>query len=124
MKDDFQKYLDKQLKNPELKKEQKHSETIQAIRDAKQGVGLSKSYTDVNEMFDDILNVTITPKEFKTHMQKISKNVMELDDQNPDMPSMIEKAHVQADELMCQILTDLGYGEGIDLFKKMEKYYV
>lgn len=29
-----------------------------------------------------------------------------------------------ADELMCQILTDLGYGEGIDLFKKMEKYYV
>jgi hypothetical protein len=49
---------------------------------------------------------------------------MELDDQNPDMPSMIEKAHVQADELMCQILTDLGYEEGIDLFKKMEKYYV
>lgn len=66
----------------------------------------------------------MTPKEFKTHMQKISKNVMELDDQNQDMPSMIEKAHFQADELMCQILTDLGYGEGIDLFKKMEKYYV
>ena len=66
----------------------------------------------------------MTPKEFETHMQKISKNVMELDDQNPDMPAMIEKAHVQADELMCQILTDLGYEEGIDLFKKMEKYYV
>ena len=49
---------------------------------------------------------------------------MELDDHNQDMPSMIEKAHIQADELMCQILTDLGYGEGIDLFKKMEKYYV
>lgn len=124
MKENFQKYLDKQLKNPKLKKEQKHSETTQAIRDAKQGIGLSKSYTDVNEMFDDILNVTITPEEFKTHMQKISKNVMELDDQNQDMPSMIEKAHIQADELMCQILTDLGYGEGIDLFKKMEKYYV
>lgn len=66
----------------------------------------------------------MTPKEFKTHMQKISKNVMELDDQNPDMPSMVETAHVQADELMCQILTDLGYGDGIDLFKKMNKYYV
>ena len=124
MKDDFQKYLDKQLKNPELKKEQKHSETTQAIRDAKQGIGLSKSYTDVNEMFDDILNVTITPKEFKIHMQKISKNVMELDDQNENMPQMIEEAHIQADELMCQILTDLGYGEGIELFKRMEKYYV
>lgn len=57
-------------------------------------------------------------------MNELSKNVMELDDQNPDMTSMIEKAHVQADELMCQILTDLGYEEGIDLFKKMEKYYV
>lgn len=66
----------------------------------------------------------MTPKEFKTHMQKISKNVMELDNQKPAILSMIEKAHVQADELMCQILIDLGYGEGIDLFKKMEKYYV
>lgn len=124
MKENFQKYSDKQLKNSKLKKEQKHSETTQAIRDAKQGIGLSKSYTDVNEMFDDILNVTITPEEFKKRMNELSKNVMELDDQNPDMPSMIEKAHVQADELMCQILTDLGYEEGIDLFKKMEKYYV
>lgn len=124
MKDNFQKKLDKQLKNPKLKKEQKHSETKQAILEAKQGIGLSKPYTDVNEMFDDILNVTITPEEFKKRMNELSKNVMELDDQNPDMTSMIEKAHVQADELMCQILTDLGYEEGIDLFKKMEKYYV
>lgn len=124
MKENFQKYLDKQLKNPKLKKEQKHSETTQAIRDAKQGIGLSKSYTDVNEMFDDILNVTITPEEFKKRMNELSKNVMELDDQNPDMPSMVETAHIKADELMCQILTDLGYEEGIDLFKKMEKYYV
>lgn len=74
--------------------------------------------------FDELVDYNYGVKEFETHMQKISKNVMELDDQNPDMPSMIEKAHVQADELMCQILTDLGYEEGIDLFKKMEKYYV
>lgn len=40
------------------------------------------------------------------------------------MPQMIEEAHIQADELMCQILTDLGYQEGIELFKKIEKYYV
>lgn len=66
----------------------------------------------------------MTPKEFETHMQKISKNVMELDDQNPDMPSMIETAHIKADELMCEILIELGYEEGVDLFKKMEKYYV
>jgi adenylate cyclase class IV len=66
----------------------------------------------------------MTSEEFKTHMQKISKNVMELDDQNPDMPLMIEEAHIKADELMCEILTDLGYGEGIEIFKNMEKYYV
>lgn len=124
MKENFQKYLDKQLKNPKLKKEQKHSETTQAIRDAKQGIGLSKSYTDVNEMFDDILNVTITPEEFKKRMNELSKNVMELDDQNPDMPSMVETAHIKADELMCEILIELGYEEGIDIFKRMEKYYV
>lgn len=124
MKENFQKYLDKQLKNPKLKKEQKHSETTQAIRDAKQGIGLSKSYTDVNEMFDDILNVIITPEEFKKRMNELSKNVMELDDQNPDMPSMVETAHIKADELMCEILIELGYEEGIDIFKRMEKYYV
>lgn len=124
MKENFQKYLDKQLKNPKLKKEQKHSETTQAIRDAKQGIGLSKSYTDVNEMFDDILNVTITPEEFKKRMNELSKNVMELDDQNPDMPSIVETAHIKADELMCEILIELGYEEGIDIFKRMEKYYV
>lgn len=66
----------------------------------------------------------MTPEEFKTQMKNISKNVMELDDQNPDMPSMIEAAHIKADELMCKILIELGYEEGIDIFKRMEKYYV
>ena len=33
-----------------------NSETKQAILEAKQGIGLSKPYTDVNEMFEDILN--------------------------------------------------------------------
>lgn len=28
----------------------------------------------------------MTPKEFETHMQKISKNVMEMDDQNENNP--------------------------------------
>ena len=66
----------------------------------------------------------MTPEEFKTHMENISKDVMELDDQNPDMPSMIEAAHIKADELMCEILIELGYEEGIKIFKRMEKYYV
>lgn len=105
-----------------------NEESRQALLEAKQGIGLSKPYTDADKMFDDILtellDVTMTPEEFKTHMQKISKNIMELDDLDTDMPSMIEDAHIKADELMCEILTDLGYGEGIEIFKKMEKYYV
>lgn len=66
----------------------------------------------------------MTPEEFKTQMKNISKDVMELDDQNPNMPSMIETAHIKADELMCEILIELGYEEGIKIFKRMEKYYV
>lgn len=66
----------------------------------------------------------MTPEEFKTQMKNISKDVMELDDKNPNMPSMIETAHIKADELMCEILIELGYEEGIKIFKRMEKYYV
>lgn len=33
-----------------------NKETRQAILDAKNGIGLSKSYSDVDEMFEDILN--------------------------------------------------------------------
>ena len=66
----------------------------------------------------------MTSEEFKTQMKNISKDVMELDDQNPNMPSMIETAHIKADELMCEILIELGYEEGIKIFKRMEKYYV
>ncbi|WP_176728082.1 hypothetical protein [Synergistes jonesii] len=31
--------------------------------------------------------------------------------------------HGPADELMCEVLTELGYGEGIEVFNKMLKYY-
>lgn len=47
----FSKIFRQAIEKSRIKKEQKHSETIQAIRDAKQGVGLSKYYTDVNDMF-------------------------------------------------------------------------
>lgn len=34
-----------------------------------------------------------------------------------------EKAHVRADDLMCRVLRGLGYGEGIDIFNDIEKWY-
>lgn len=33
-----------------------NTETKQAILDAQQGIGLSKPYTNVDDMFEDILN--------------------------------------------------------------------
>lgn len=32
-------------------------------------------------------------------------------------------AHVLADELMCKLLRELGYGEGVDIFEQMDKWY-
>jgi hypothetical protein len=34
-----------------------------------------------------------------------------------------EGGHIEADALMCQILRDLGYGEAMDIFRDMDKWY-
>ena len=34
-----------------------------------------------------------------------------------------EGRHIEADELMCEALDDLGYGEGVEIFVSMEKWY-
>jgi hypothetical protein len=34
-----------------------------------------------------------------------------------------ECAHSDADDLMCELLTSLGYSEGIAVFLKMDKWY-
>ena len=31
--------------------------------------------------------------------------------------------HLQGDMLMCQVLTQLGYGDGVEVFEKMCKWY-
>lgn len=35
----------------------------------------------------------------------------------------VEAAHVYADDLMCTVLYQLGYGKGVDIFRNMEKWY-
>ena len=32
-------------------------------------------------------------------------------------------AHIEADDLMCAQLRRLGYGDGIDVFEEMDKWY-
>ncbi len=34
-----------------------------------------------------------------------------------------ERSHAIADGLMCDLLRELGYGEGIDIFESMPKWY-
>ena len=34
-----------------------------------------------------------------------------------------ENLHCEADDLLCRVLTELGYGEGVEIFKKLDKWY-
>ena len=54
----------------------------------------------------------ITPKEFKDLMQKI------IDSSNDP-----ESNHGDADNLLCEVLTSLGYDEGVKIFEQMDKWY-
>jgi len=54
---------------------------------------------------------SITPEGFLDIMRAISED------------GDIEEPHINADAVMCGILEDLGYGEGVELFRKMDKYY-
>lgn len=53
----------------------------------------------------------ISPGEFAEIMRSIDKVL----DQ--------ERAHIEADELMCDLLSELGYSEGVEVFKDMYKWY-
>jgi hypothetical protein len=54
----------------------------------------------------------MSAEEFKTRMEEIRK-----EDETED-------GHIEADNLMCNLLNELGYGDGIDVFTDMPKWYV
>ena len=39
------------------------------------------------------------------------------------VPLGIEDRHVAADRLMCEVLKELGYGDGVAIFESMGKWY-
>lgn len=53
----------------------------------------------------------ISPEEFEERMTFISSNCDK------------ETMHMCADSLMEEVLSQLGYGKGVDVFKKMPKWY-
>ena len=60
----------------------------------------------------------LTPDEFTTAMQAIYNRISEY--YNSYDPS---DAHNEADVLMCDLLRSLGYGDGVDIFKKSIRWY-
>lgn len=54
---------------------------------------------------------SMTPSQFTGEMGRISRE------------GDIEDGHSHADKLMCEILESLGYGDGVAIFRKMDKWY-
>ena len=53
----------------------------------------------------------MTKEEFRNKMQAIADK------------RDIEEGHIEADDLMCELLKGLGYGEGVDIFEGMDRWY-
>lgn len=53
----------------------------------------------------------MTPEEFKAEMAKIAEEVD------------IETGHINADDLMCQVLVSFGYQDGVEIYKGLTKWY-
>jgi len=54
----------------------------------------------------------MSPEEFKEAMQVQAEHKYDP-----------ECTHSNMDKLICNLLRELGYGEGVDIFEKAEKWY-
>lgn len=67
--------------------------------------------------------VTIeTPKTFAKKMADIA-NMLEHGEDFAGRFIDQEDTHIMADKLMCELLRELGYGEGVGIFEKIPKWY-
>ena len=57
----------------------------------------------------------ITPSEFKDKMLKLEEEFGSGKDE--------EEFHIEADKLICQIMREFGYGEGINIFERNPIWY-
>ena len=57
----------------------------------------------------------ITPDDFNNIMLKIEKEYGHGEDE--------EEFHLEADELINQVMRELGYGDGMDIFVRNPKWY-
>ena len=66
---------------------------------------------DCNKALNSWLEGYDKPEEFRSKMKTLAE------DDDP------ESFHSYADDLMCETLTELGYGEGVKIFEDEEKWY-
>lgn len=57
----------------------------------------------------------MTPQKFATEMLKLSVG------ESPDARPFAEWAHAEMEDLMVQVLRELGYGAGCDFFEAIPK---
>ena len=55
----------------------------------------------------------MTPEEFQIKMQEIKNNY----------GGDEEAFHGKADDLLCEVLIELGYKNGVEIFKNSDKWY-
>lgn len=66
------------------------------------------------------MDSVMTPEEFKLAMLDASLTTYEFEGHHYIDH---ETAHEKMDDLMCQVLKELGYGDGIDIFSVTTKWY-
>lgn len=67
----------------------------------------------------------ITPEEFTEGMRKMMDlyNDFISHGRSYEFKYDVESLHVDMDNLLCEVLTNLGYGEGVKIFKAAPKWY-
>ena len=74
------------------------------------------NFTPLEDTSDIPANKPLTPEEFKQKMKDAyDKYWTEKEDE--------EAVHDVMDGIMCDLLRQLGYGEGIDIFENTPKWY-
>ena len=63
------------------------------------------------------VNEKITPEEFARRMREIERTRKDI-----HISEEVEQ-HLEADDLLCDVLRSLGYGEGVEIFEEMGKWY-
>jgi hypothetical protein len=83
---------------------------------AMKDIYMADKYTEQPHTVESRLNTDpMTPEEFKNLMANAKSRYDEHDDE--------EETHVEMDGIMCNLLRQLGYGEGVDIFNSTPKWY-